>query len=40
MNGRLKVTMVATTAALALLVVAAGAPADTAATCLGEKATI
>jgi Ca2+-binding RTX toxin-like protein len=40
MNGRLKAALVAITAATALLVVAAGAPADIVPTCLGEKATI
>src|SRR5947208_2436302 len=40
MKGRTKVTMVAIAAALALLVVATGAPADSSATCLGERATI
>ena len=40
MNGRLKVTLVAITAALAMLVVAAGAPADSPAACMGERATI
>src|SRR6188472_2788038 len=40
MNGRMKVTMVAIAAGLTILVVAAGAPADTSATCLGERATI
>jgi Ca2+-binding RTX toxin-like protein len=40
MNGRLKVAVVAATMATGLLAVAAGAPADSVPTCLGEKATI
>ena len=40
MKGRTKVAMVSISAALTVLATSSGAPADSAATCLGERATI